>query len=85
MQTREDSAFACGRPIGYTTAATSKEFKILSGATLHVRRSWARSPSVNTFVVLGDEQQLWPREDVIEVVLHLVVLRQTPQVGRLHL
>lgn len=38
-----------------------------------------------TLVILGDEQQLWPGEDMIEVVLHLVVFRKTPQVRRLHL
>lgn len=38
-----------------------------------------------TLVVLGDEEQLRPGEDMIEVVLHLVVLRKAPQVRRLHL
>ena len=38
-----------------------------------------------TLVILGDKQQLWPGEDMIEVVLHLVVLREAPQVRRLHL
>ena len=38
-------------------------------------------PSV---VVLGHPKELRPREHVVEVVLHLVVLRKAPQVGLLH-
>lgn len=37
-----------------------------------------------TVVVLGDVEKLRPREYVVQIVLHLVVLRQTEQITRLH-
>ena len=36
------------------------------------------------FSILGDVEEVGPGEDVIEVVFHLVVLRQAEQVARLH-
>jgi hypothetical protein len=38
-----------------------------------------------TFVILCYLQQLRPAQYVVEVVLHLVILRQAPQVSVLHL
>jgi len=37
-----------------------------------------------TVVVFGDVEKLRPGEDVVEVVLHLVVLREAEQVASLH-
>lgn len=37
-----------------------------------------------TIVVLCHVEKLWPREDVVEVVLHLVVLREAEQIAGLH-
>ena len=43
------------------------------------------APDYLLLCVLGDEEQLRPREDVVEVVLHLVVLGQAREVAVLHL
>lgn len=54
----------------------------LRGVLLHLGEHVADDAAA---VVLGDEEELWPREHVVEIVLHLVVLRQAHQVARLHL
>ena len=38
--------------------------------------SRSEAPDYLLLCVLGDEEQLRPREDVVEVVLHLVILGQ---------
>ena len=53
----------------------------LGGLLLHLGEDVADDAAV---VVLGDVEELRPREDVVEVVLHLVVLWQAEQVARLH-
>lgn len=53
----------------------------LRGVLLHLREHVADDPAA---VILRHEQQLRPRQHVVEVVLHLVVLRQAHQVARLH-
>lgn len=53
----------------------------LVGLLLHLGEDVADDAAV---VVLGDVEELRPGEDVIQVVLHLVVLRQAEQVARLH-
>jgi hypothetical protein len=45
----------------------------------------ASNVSILTFVVLCHLQQLRPAQYMVEVVLHLVILRQAPQVSVLHL
>ena len=35
-------------------------------------------------VIFGDVEELWPREDVVEVVLHLVVLWEAEEIAGLH-
>lgn len=59
---------------GYVTVA-------LGGLLLHLGQDVADDAAA---VVLGDIEELRPREDVVEVVLHLVVLRQAQQVAGLH-
>jgi len=53
----------------------------LGGVLLHLGEHVAHDAAA---VVLGDEEELRPRQHVVEVVLHLVVLRQAHQVARLH-
>lgn len=53
----------------------------LGGLLLHLGQDVADDAAA---VVLGDIEELRPREDVVEVVLHLVVLRQAQQVAGLH-
>lgn len=53
----------------------------LGGVLLHLGEHVADDPGA---VVLRHEEQLRPRKQVVEVVLHLVVLRQAHQVARLH-
>lgn len=53
----------------------------LRGVLLHLGEHVADDAAA---VVLGDEEELRPRQHVVEVVLHLVVLRQAHQVARLH-
>ena len=43
------------------------------------------APDYLLLCVLGDEEQLRPREDVVKVVLHLVVLGEAREVAVLHL
>jgi len=53
----------------------------LRGVLLHLGEHVADDAAA---VVLCDEEELRPREHVVEVVLHLVILRQAHQVARLH-
>ena len=53
----------------------------ISPANLHLGEDVAHNSSS---LVLSDVRQLWPRERVVEVVFHLVVLWQTQQVAVLH-
>lgn len=53
----------------------------LGALLLHLRQNVADDTAV---VVLGDVEKLRPREDVVEIVLHLVILRQAEEVARLH-
>lgn len=53
----------------------------VGGFFLHLGEDVADDAAV---VVFGDVEELGPGEDVIEVVLHLVVLREAEQVARLH-
>lgn len=53
----------------------------LTGLLLHLGEDVADDLGV---VVLGNEEELRPREDVVEVVLHLVVLGEAEEVAGLH-
>ena len=53
----------------------------LGALLLHLRQHVADDPAV---VVLGHVEQLRPREDVVQIVLHLVIFRQAEQIARLH-
>ena len=53
----------------------------VGGLLLHLGEDVADDAAV---VVFGDVEELRPGEDVIEVVLHLVVLREAEEVARLH-
>lgn len=35
-------------------------------------------------VIFGDVKKLRPREDVVKVILHLVILRETEEIASLH-
>lgn len=48
---------------------------------LHLGEDVANDAAV---VVLGDVEKLRPGEDVVEIVLHLVILRKTKQITCLH-
>lgn len=54
---------------------------LFSPANLHLGEDVAHNSSS---LVLSDVRQLGPREGVVEVVFHLVILRQTQQVAVLH-
>jgi len=53
----------------------------VGGLLLHLGEDVADDATV---VVFGDVEELRPGEDVVEVVLHLVVLREAEEVARLH-
>lgn len=53
----------------------------LGGLLLHLGQNVADNLAV---VVLGDVEELRPRENVVEVVLHLIILGQAEEIARLH-
>lgn len=53
----------------------------LGGLLLHLGQDIADNLAV---VILGDVQELRPWEDVVEVVLHLIILRQAEEIASLH-
>lgn len=53
----------------------------LGGVLLHLGQDVAHDLAA---VILGNKEELWPRQDMIQIVLHLVILREAEQVARLH-